>query len=277
MLKKLYLDIHKNYFIKKLKLFIKSYGVGSYLNSKVKGTKEEYLKLYEECLKNPNRIDNFIKANFTSGEENFINNLALLTQITKKSTELNFNHGFLLHECLKKYLSNSNEKKIYIVETGTARGFSSIVMSYLLSKYDIEYEIHTIDILPHKTKMYWNCINDPINGKVSREELLTNYKKYLKNIHFHEGQSIDVLKNLKLDRVHFAFLDGEHDYSDIKHEYEYVKDRNLKNDIIFCDDYIHGRFDGIVKFINEIKNQNLYKVDILDSNSDRGYAILERN
>ena len=49
----------------------------------------------------------------------------------------------------------------------------------------------------------------------------------------------------------------------------------MKN--FFCDDYIHGRFDGIVKFINEIKNQNLYKVDILDSNPDRGYAILERN
>ena len=277
MLKKLYLDIHKNYFIKKLKLFIKSYGIGSYLNGKVKGTKEEYVKLYEECLKNPNRIDNFIKANFTNEDENFINDLALLTQITKKSTELNFNHGFLLHEYLKKYLSNSNEKKIYIVEIGTARGFSSIVMSYLLSKYDIEYEIHTIDILPHKTKMYWNCISDPINGKVSREELLIDYKKYVKNIYFHEGQSKDVLKKLNLDRVHFAFIDGEHDYSDIIHEYEYVKKRNSKGDIIFCDDYIHGRFDGIVKFISEIKNQNLYKVDVQDSNSDRGYAILERN
>ena len=277
MLKNLYLTFHKNYFIKKLKLFIKSFGVGSFLNSEVKGTKEEYVKLYEECLKNPNRIDNFIKANFTNEEENFINDLALLTQITKKSTELNFNHGFLLHEYLKKYLSNSNEKKIYIVETGTARGFSSIVMSYLLSKYDIEYEIHTIDILPHKTKMYWNCISDPINGKVSREELLIDYKKYVKNIYFHEGQSKDVLKKLNLDRVHFAFIDGEHDYSDIKHEYEYVKKRNSKGDIIFCDDYIHGRFDGIVKFINEIKNQNLYKVDVQDSNPDRGYAILERN
>ena len=28
---------------------------------------------------------------------------------------------------------------------------------------------------------------------------------------------------------------------------------------------------------NEIKNQNLYKVDVQDSNPDRGYAILERN
>ena len=48
MLKNLYLTFHKNYFIKKLKLFIKSFGVGSFLNSEVKGTKEEYVKLYEE-------------------------------------------------------------------------------------------------------------------------------------------------------------------------------------------------------------------------------------
>ena len=72
MLKNLYLTFHKNYLIKKLKLFIKSFGVGSFLNSEVKGTKEEYVKLYEECLKNPNRIDNFIKANFTNEDENFI-------------------------------------------------------------------------------------------------------------------------------------------------------------------------------------------------------------
>ena len=145
-------------------------------------------------------------------------------------------------------------------------------MSRVLSQNKIEHEIHTIDILPHKKKMYWNCISDPVNGKVSREELLSEYKDYVKNIYFHQGQAKDVMKNLKLDRVHFAFLDGAHDYSDIKQEYEYVKDRNLKGDIIFCDDYIKGRFDGIVKFIHEIDNQDLYKVEILDSNSDRGYA-----
>ena len=277
MLKNLYLAIHKNYYILKIKLFLKSIGLGNYFSNKPLGTKEEYYKLYEDCVNSPNRIKNFIKSNFSAEEEKFINDLALQTQITKKSTELNFNHGFLLHYNLSKYLSKIDEKKIYIVETGTARGFSSIIMSRVLSQNKIEHEIHTIDILPHKKKMYWNCISDPVNGKVSREELLSEYKDYVKNIYFHQGQAKDVMKNIKLDRVHFAFLDGAHDYSDIKQEYEYVKDRNLKGDIIFCDDYIKGRFDGIVKFIHEIDNQDLYKVEILDSNSDRGYAILERN
>ena len=150
-------------------------------------------------------------------------------------------------------------------------------MARVLSQNNIEYEIHTIDILPHKKKMYWNCISDPVNGKVSREELISDYKDYVKNIYFHQGQAKDILKSLKLDRVHFAFLDGAHDYRDVKQEYEFIKEKNIKGDIIFCDDYIKGRFDGIVKFVNEIKSQNLYDVKILDSNSDRGYAILERH
>ena len=49
-------------------------------------------------------------------------------------------------------------------------------MSYLLSKFNIEYNIHTIDIIPHNKKIYWNCISDHTIGKISRNELLKDYK-----------------------------------------------------------------------------------------------------
>ena len=58
---------------------------------------------------------------------------------------------------------------INILETGTARGFSSIIMSrVLINKKVSKGSIYTLDILPHNVKMYWNCISDPINGKVTR-------------------------------------------------------------------------------------------------------------
>ena len=125
--------------------------------------------------------------------------------------------------------------------------------------------------------MYWNCISDPRNGKVTREELLKDYKEYLKFINFHEGTARDVFKNFSLDRINFSFLDGAHDYIDIKLEYEYVKSKNIKGDIIFIDDYTPLAFDGIVKLVNEAKEEGLYEVNCITSSPPNpGYAILTR-
>ena len=55
----------------------------------------------------------------------------------------------------------------------------------------------------------------------------------------------------------------------------YVKNRNKKGDIIFLDDVTPGSFDGVVKLVNEIKEENLYFITLLDSNPKRGYALLE--
>tara|TARA_B110000211_G_C14049917_1_gene540735 strand:+ start:125 stop:946 length:822 start_codon:yes stop_codon:yes gene_type:complete len=272
MLSKIYNKLHKNHFILKIKLLLKSIGVGSYLNNKILGTEDDYLQIFKNAIYGKN---NFL--NLEESEITFINNLALITQVTKKTSKINFDHGFLIYQYLKDYLINHVNEKIIILETGTGRGFSSIIMASLLSSHKIKSEIHTIDIIPHQKKMYWNCISDPRNGKVTREELLKDYKEYLKFINFHEGTARDVFKNFSLDRINFSFLDGAHDYIDIKLEYEYVKSKNIKGDIIFIDDYTPLAFDGIVKLVNEAKEEGLYEVNCITSSPpNTGYAILTR-
>ena len=49
------------------------------------------------------------------------------------------------HAIIKRFPKNNQEKDIF--ETGTARGFSSIIMSYV-KKLKREYVIHTIDLIP---------------------------------------------------------------------------------------------------------------------------------
>ena len=258
----------------KINLYIKSI-TGNYLTNKILGSEEEYRILFQNCLKN-NSLSSFINENFSKIEIDFINNLAFLTQIVKKRSDLNFNHGFYIHYYLKNYLNKNKNEKIFILETGTARGFSSIIMASLLYNLKIPAEIHTIDIIPHDKKIFWNCVSDPKNGKIERKILLKDYEKYLDNITFHRGISKDILSNFNANRINFAFLDGAHDYDDVKFEFDYVKNRNKKGDIIFLDDVTPGSFDGVVKLTNEIKEENLYRVIFLQSNPKRGYAVLER-
>ena len=74
----------------------------------------------------------------------------------------------------------------------------------------------------------------------------------VKNINFISGISKNILTNLNLNRIHFAFLDGSHEYEDVKFEFEFVDKRNKTCDIIVLDDYTPGKFDGVVKLANEI-------------------------
>ena len=259
----------------KIKLFFQSI-FGNYLTIKILGSEEDYLNLFQNYLKKKNYLQKFIDENFDIKEIDFVNDLALNTQIVIKKSSLNFNHGFLIFYYLKKFLINKKEEEITILETGTARGFSSIVMSYVLEKLKINGKIYTIDVIPHKKKIYWNCISDPTNGKVTRKQLLKKYKNELKFIDFNFGDSKKILDSLDLKRVNFAFLDGSHDYEDVKHEYEYLKKRQKKGDIIFFDDVTPGVFDGIVKIIDEIKSENLYNVTLLNYSTKRGYALVEK-
>lgn len=99
---------------------------------------------------------------------------------------------------------------------------------------------------------------------------------FLKKIKFIDGISSKILKNLQIKKINFAFLDGSHEYEDVKKEFEFVDKRNSKNDIIIFDDYTIGKFDGIVKLIQEIQRSKQYEIKILDKNIERGYAVLKK-
>lgn len=250
------------------------YVTSNFLTSKPLATEKEYIKLYYDYIQKI-KNDHFINENFTSEEITFINKLAFTTQVVVKSSALNWMHGFLLMKTLKDYVSE-NKDEITIFETGTSRGFSSVIMSYVLDKQGKNYNINTIDIIPHNKKIYWNCISDLKNGKTTRENLLSDYSNFLDKINFIHGDSKSILNKLNINNINFAFLDGSHEYQDVKLEFEYVNKRNNTGDVIVLDDYTYGQFDGIVKLVEEIKANNGYYINIIDDNKKRGYAVLKK-
>ena len=247
---------------------------GNFLTSKILATEEEYLELHRNYI-GKIKDNEFLNKNFLSSDIKFVNDLALITQVVKKDTKINWMHGFILMNTLRDYI-NKNKTNINIFETGTSKGFSAIVMSYVLNQLNLDFNIYTLDIIPHEKKIYWNCISDLKNGKVSRKMLLSEYSRYLKNIHFINGISKYILKELNIKRIHFAFLDGSHNYEDVKLEFEFIHKRNKIGDIIVLDDYTPGKFDGVVKLTEEIKMKKNYNLNILNNDKDRGYAILKK-
>jgi len=238
--------------------------------------RKTYLKLWRNA-KNINYpiIDQIGKDYGYSLESKWLNDLALVTQVVIKNSEICYQHGPLLYSTLSDYVGRNPFSSINILETGTARGFSSLCMARALNDQNREGRIITIDQLPHNVKMYWNCIDDNESEK-SRAQLLSNYSDLItRYIWFLEGKSRDVLTRLELSRIHFAFLDGSHEYKDVKSEIDYVVPRQKKGDIIFFDDYQESYFPGIVKAVKELEANHSYRVNTIAVNEQRGYAIAE--
>ena len=242
-----------------------------------RGSKEEYERIWSQAKQKIYPvIDNYENKLQSKIDSNWFHELALHTQVVIKSSEICYQHGRLLYTFVTDYLNRNDLNYINILETGTARGFSCLCMAKALHDRDVEGKIITFDLLPHDVKMYWNCIDD-LEGAKSRVELLANYSDLVSRyVLFLEGKSKDTLDKLELSRIHFAFLDGGHDYEDVKSEVCYVRQRQEKEDIIFFDDYQQEYFPGIVKAVGELESDGSHHINIVVANDQRGYAIAEK-
>ena len=250
---------------------------GIYLVSGPIASKNQYLKIFKEAKLNRNlEIKKLEKEFGFSIKKRWLDKLAFKTQIVKKKSKIDYQHGRLIYSILRKKLKNFNKnKKFRILEVGTARGFSSVVMSKAINDSKKKGNIFTIDIIPNRKKIYWNTIDD-LKGPQTRENLLKNYKKYTKIIKFLTGSSLDIIKKIKFKRLNFVFLDGNHDFYNVKNEYDLVKNLQKKSDILFLDDVTAGSFDGIIDLLKIIKKENKYMIKEITSNPIRGYAILTK-
>lgn len=206
--------------------------------------------------------------------------LGLKLQVCVKPSRPMYLHGYLLTSALRAYLLK-HRHAVTILETGTARGFSAIAMALILEQEDVSGTIHTIDMTPHATREYNNCLMAAQKRRpVSRVELLNEWALVTsKYINFLTGNSNDILKTFDLERIHFAFLDGAHDYQSLSNELRYVSRRQLSGDIIVCDDYTITQFPGICKAIDEFVDANPYSFTLYEGNDGtkvRGYVLLER-
>ena len=249
------------------------------LGKQPKTTRDVYLQLASEARQfKYYEIDKFEIESGYAIDKVWLDELALHTQVVKKNSILCYAHGRVLYAVLSKYIKkyqslHSSISRLIIFETGTARGFSTLCMARALQDQNQSATIVTFDILPHKTKMYWNCIDD-CDGPRTRAELLRPWENLLQEyIVFHQGDTKVELPKVKVERIHFAFLDGVHTYEDVMFEFEQINDYQISGDIVVYDDYTPSQYPGLVKAVDEICKLYNYRRSNLKAHNGRGYVI----
>lgn len=236
----------------------------------------KYENLYNDTLKKEyEEVLTYEKNTNGSIDKDWLSLLAKYTQITIKINDLCYAHGRILYSALKSRIESLNNKnQITILETGTARGFSSLCMAKCLSDMNQSGTILTLDQIPHKKNIYWNSVSDHLKGKISRSKLLEPWNDLIENhIIFLTGDSRVIIDSLNFMRVHFAFLDGCHTYQDVHYEFNSIKKCQKTGDIIVFDDYTLGHYDGVIKAVNEICEQNSYSKLIIKLNDKRSVLV----
>lgn len=266
-----------NFLVKTVTKYANRKWYRSPLTKTVKASEEDYLKIAEDAKKvSYPLIDEFENKISCKINPEWYHELALHTQVVKKKSDICYVHGRLLYTKLTEYIKKNNITNINILETGTARGFSSLCMAKAMEDSNIEGKIITYDVLPHNIKMYWNCIDDH-KGKKTRSGLLNNYKNLTERyIIFHQGNTKTELRKIQIPRIHFAFLDSAHDYYYLIEESKYVNDKQKKGDIIFFDDYTPKIFPGVVRAVDEICEKYKYSKETITVNNARAYVIAEK-
>lgn len=235
-----------------------------------------YLRLHanaraQQCIE----IDRLEQRCGFAVDRAWLDDLALHTQVVLKESRINYQHGRLLYTLLRRRAATAGARSLTILETGTARGFSSLCMARALADAGRFGTILTLDILPHDIAMYWNCIDDH-EGPKTRRELLRPWAELCGSIVWMQVDTRTGLHSLGLPPIGFAFLDAVHTFDDVMHEYAAVRPRQGPGDIIVFDDVTPALFPGVVAAVAAIEREGLYAIERIVVDEQRGYAIAIR-
>jgi len=259
------------------KLSLNPFTVGHPFGKTPQASREEYLHRFDiGGLNRSKAVYDFESLMGFAVDLDWLDSLALQTQVVIKKSPLDWNHGRVLYTVLRSYLSTFEREQFTYLETGTARGFSAVVAARACLDSSRSGNLITIDTLPHETSIMWNCIADH-EGPQSRRQLISKWVDECELITFVQSRSSDFIVSHFLPQISFAFLDGAHDSKTVTTEFEYVAERQVAGDVVVFDDVTPSKFPGICQVVESIRRDGKYTVKTLESSDNRGYAVCTRN
>lgn len=226
-------------------------------------------KVHLEEIINSNEKRHLLKY---KPDEIWMNNLILKIGLSIKLSHPNLLHGYILYSKLREFYESKGQRDYLIVETGTAKGFSTFIMARASLDHNVKFQIYTFDTLNLRVKRFWNAYNDEL-GLRNFEELASEFKDLYKNISFINKKSIKMKKHLPNQRVDFAFLDSSHSFKTVLKEMMIMSNLQRNGDVIFLDDLNDSKYPGIRKAIVEMESRNIYTFEYLQGLDGRNYAI----
>ncbi|MGD0336889.1 MAG: class I SAM-dependent methyltransferase [Candidatus Omnitrophota bacterium] len=161
--------------------------------------------------------------------------------IEKTGLSIGYPAWNLLYYSLLCSLPRKDEQEAVVVETGTNRGFSTIILAQALKDSGIQGYVHTVDIEKDLIA----------KAEENIEKAGLGLKEYVK---FKVQDSVAFLEELvkTKDHINFAFLDANHEYSKVKEEFSIIHSKILAcKGKVYFDNTSEGGVAETLRFIKD--------------------------
>ena len=153
-------------------------------------------------------------------------------------------HGVLLYKLVLEGARRG--EPLVVLDVGTARGFSAITMARAMLDGELEGRVYSVDVIGHHEPLNWHGTkqeaDEPLAGvEISRSEIWGRwFAEESAQVTTINGRSMEVLKDWQHGPIDYAFLDGSHEYEDVRGELEALDSLMAEGGVIVVDDFHLG-------------------------------------
>lgn len=243
---------------------------------KTVATEEAYMYAWMmECANEYPSIDVFESIIGHAVSREWLNSVARVLNCPVKVNPPNWQHGRVIYAVLKRLandgtLSKYSSDNAVLLDIGTAKGFSAVVMTHALSNAGIALPVITVDLIEPEARCVRNTIAE-VSGLKTLYEVMNPFIPEGQTIKACGGGSMKVLGSDLVAglKIPFAFIDGKHTHEAVRAESLAVKRSQSSGDAIVFDDCQLQQVASAVSMLSG------YDVEYLKS-GPRTYAIARR-
>lgn len=210
-----------------------------------------------------------------STSQEFIDDAGFFLQHTGKEQK-EFGHGQVLYRLVQqRCLDLGANQSVNILEFGSARGFSSLVMARALEDVNAYGIVLSVDIVRQDTpSLLARGMGEDV--RFSREEFLDHWREIVeKRIVFLCSSSSISSQVIQHTRFPLVFIDEHHTFANTQRDLNFASSRQRSGDVIILDDYTTA-FPGVVRAVDEFVKARAYQIDIEENGPYRKMAVLTR-
>ena len=153
-------------------------------------------------------------------------------------------HGLLLYKLVLE--GGRGDGSLVVLDVGTARGFSALTMARAMLDGEMKGRVYSVDVIGHHEPLNWHGTkqdaDEPLAGvEISRSEIWGRwFAEESALVTTINGRSMEVLRDWQHGPIDYAFLDGSHEYEDVRGELEALDSFMAEGGVIVVDDFHLG-------------------------------------
>lgn len=181
-------------------------------------------------------------------------------------------HGRVIYAAARSALRDAiyagkSAQPVNLVDVGTAKGFSALVLVWALRDAGIQGRVVSLDVIDPAARVRRNTVAE-VGGHRTLPEILAPWRE-AETIEFVQSDAATWLMAHPM-RVHLAVLDGKHTYQAVYAEQRLLARFQQPGDVIVYDDL---QIPGVSEAIRALRGYAIERVAALP---ERVYAIARR-